>query len=101
MIAETNYIINAHDAHDAHDPIYMLKHEAIDRLNSVVDDLPKYKTNIKELIIKFSIDDVICLMNAIYRDEDFKKSRYYRLYNRYFDEIEDLIYNYNSKCSEN
>jgi hypothetical protein len=96
MIAEQIYIRNAHD------PIYLLKHEAIDRLNSIVGDLPKYKINIEELIINFSVDDVICLMNTIYRDEDFKKSRYYRLYNGYFDEIEDLIYKFNnSKCSAN
>lgn len=75
-------------------PIHLLKHEAIDRLDSVVDDLPKYKKNLQDLITNFTVDDVLSLMNTIYRDKDFKSSVYYQLYNDYFDEIEDLIHEY-------
>jgi hypothetical protein len=70
----------------------ILKHEAIDRLVSVVCDLPKYKKQLEELIVKFTVDDVVQLINAIYRDQEFKSSAYYGLYNEYFDEIEDMIY---------
>ena len=73
-------------------PTHMLKHEAIDRLDSVVDDLPKYKKNLEELIINFTVDDVLYLMNIIYRDKDFKSLDYYGVYNNYFDEIEELIH---------
>jgi hypothetical protein len=75
-------------------PIHLLKHEAIDRLNSIVVILPKYKKNLQDLIVNFTVDDVLCLMNTIYRDKDFKSSAYYQLYNDYFDEIEDLIHEY-------
>ena len=73
-------------------PIYRLKSEAIDRLDSVVDDLPKYKEQFEELIVNFTVDNVIWLINAIYRDKEFKSSLYYRRYSEYFDEIEDLIH---------
>lgn len=74
--------------------LHLLKHEAIDRLDSVVGDLPKYKKKLEELIENFTVDDVLYLMNTIYRDTDFKTSIYYGIYNEYFDEIEDLIHNY-------
>ena len=74
--------------------LHHLKHEAIDRLDSVVGDLPKYKKKLEELIENFTVDDVLYLMNTIYRDTDFKTSIYYGVYNEYFDEIEDLIHNY-------
>ena len=74
-------------------PIYRLKSEAIDRLDSVVDDLPKYKKKFEELIVNFTVDNVLWLINAIYRDKEFKSSVYYRRYSEYFDEIEDLIHN--------
>ena len=74
-------------------PIYRLKSEAIDRLDSVVDDLPKYKEQFEELIVNFTVDNVIWLINAIYRDKEFKSSLYYRRYSEYFDEIEELIHN--------
>jgi hypothetical protein len=86
MIAETSFILKELDQN------IMLKNEAIDRLASVVGDLPKYKKKLEELIVNFSVDDVLELINAIYRDSDFKSSAYYRVYNQYFDEIEDLIY---------
>ena len=70
----------------------LLKNEAIDRLDSVVKDLPKYKGNLAELIDKFNIDGMLNLMNTIYRDGEFRASAYYRIYNVYFDEIEDLIH---------
>ena len=73
-------------------PIYRLKSEAIDRLDSVVDDLPKYKEQFEELIVNFTVDNVIWLINAIYRDKEFKSSLYYKRYSEYFDEIEDLIH---------
>ena len=73
--------------------LHMLKYESIDRLYSVVDDLPKYKKNIEELIVNFTIDNMLLLINTIYRDREFKSSKYYRRYNKYFDEIEELIHN--------
>ena len=73
-------------------PIHRLKSEAIDRLDSVVDDLPKYKEQFEELIVNFTVDNVIWLINAIYRDKEFKSSLYYKRYSEYFDEIEDLIH---------
>ena len=69
-----------------------LKNEAIDRLDPVVDDLPKYKKTFEELIANFTVDNTLYLINAIYRDKEFKSSKYYRRYNCYFDEIEDLIH---------
>lgn len=86
MIAKTNFIMKNHD------PMFCLKHEAIDRLDSVVNDLPKYKKLFKELIVNFTVDDMLYLINTIYRDKEFKSSKYYRVYNQYFDEIEELIY---------
>ena len=85
MIAETSLIEMT--------PIHMLKYEAIDRLHSVVNNMPKYKKRFEELIINFTIDNMLLLINTIYRDKDFKSSKYYRLYNKYFDEIEELIHN--------
>jgi len=87
-IAETSFITKRPD------PIHLLKTEAIDRLVSIVDDMPKYKKNLEALILNFRVDDMLCLINTIYRDSEFKLSAYYRLYNDYFDEIEDLIYKY-------
>ena len=85
MIAETSFITQR--------PNHRLKHEAIDRLDSIVDDLPKYKKKFEELIVNFTVDNVLWLINAIYRDKEFKSSIYYRRYSEYFDEIEDLIHN--------
>ena len=87
MIAETSFIINS-----GPDPIHLLKHEAIDRLDSIVDDLPKYKTVLANLIVNFTVDEMLTLMNTIHRDTEFKSSAYYHLYNQYMDEIEDLIH---------
>jgi hypothetical protein len=87
MIAETSFLVKELDQN------ILLKNEAIDRLASVVGDLPKYKKQLEQLIVKFTVDDVLQLINAIYRDQDFKCSIYYRIYNEYFDEIEDLIHN--------
>jgi hypothetical protein len=84
MVAERSFILKR--------PIHRLKSEAIDRLDSVVDDLPKYKEQFEELIVNFTVDNVIWLINAIYRDKEFKSSVYYRRYSEYFDEIEDLIH---------
>lgn len=84
MIAETSFIL--------HDRTELLKNEAIDRLYSVVCDLPKYKKKLDELIVNFTIDAMLELINEMYRDDDFKCSLHCRVYNEYFDEIEDLIY---------
>ena len=73
--------------------IHLLKHEAIDRLFCVASDLPKYKKELAALIANFTVDAVLCLMNTIHRDNEFKSSSYYRIYDEYFDEIEDLIHN--------
>jgi hypothetical protein len=71
-----------------------LKHESIDRLYSLADDLPKYKETLKTLIANFTIEDMLYLMNTIYRDHDFKNFKYYTIYNTYFDEIEELTHKY-------
>jgi len=89
MITETSFIMNNGAAPNK---ILLLKNEAIDRLDSIVADLPKYKKNLEELIVNFTVDDMLWLMNNIYRDTDFKELTHYFVYNEYFDEIEDLIY---------
>jgi hypothetical protein len=87
MIAETCFMSKPLD------PILqVLKVEAIDRIASVVDELPKYKQHFAALITNFTVEDMLSLMNTIFRDNDFKASAYYKLYNKYFDEIEDLIH---------
>ena len=86
MLAESNFIFKEPE------PIELLKNEAIDRLASVVGGLPKYKNKLEELIVNFTVDDMLHLINTIYRDQDFKCSLYYTVYNEYFDEIEDLIH---------
>ena len=91
MIKETSFITNVYNNIDT---IMILKNEAIDRLDSIVDGLPKYRKKLEELIANFTVDDLLYLMNTIYRDNDFKSSVYYKVYNQYFDEIEDLIYKY-------
>ena len=87
MIVETSFMLE-----ERPDPILLLKNEAIDRLDSIVYDLPKYKKQLEELIVNFTVDDMLWLINEIYRDSDFKCSEYYRVYNEYFDEIEELMY---------
>jgi hypothetical protein len=72
--------------------IIQLKSETIDRLDSVVADLPKYKKNLEELIVNFTIDSTLRLIHHIDKDREFKESLHYGLYNEYFDEIEELIY---------
>jgi hypothetical protein len=91
MIAETSFITIATKEHYQ---IQLLKSEAIDRLDSVVDDLPKYKMYLHNLIINFTVDDMLRLINTIYRDKEFKSSKYYRRYSEYFDEIEELTHKY-------
>jgi len=88
LIEETKFITNISSL----DKNIMLKNEAIDRLDSIISSLPKYKKHLAELIVNFTIDDLFYLMNIIYRDNEFKSSIYYRVYNEYFDEIEDLVY---------
>ena len=87
MIAETSFIVNEFDPN-----LNALKVEAIDRIESVVDELPKYKLAFQTLIDNFTVEDMLYLMNIIFRDTDFKLSAYYTLYNKYFDEIEELIH---------
>ena len=70
----------------------MLKSEAIDRLNSVVTDLPKYKKELIDLITNFTIDKTLKMLHIIDRDREFKTSQYYHLYTTYFDEIEEMIF---------
>ena len=91
MIAETSFITIETKEHQH---IQMLKSEAIDRLYSVVYDLPKYRLYLQDLIVNFTIDAMLRLINTIYRDKEFKSSRYYRRYSEYFDEIEDLTHKY-------
>ena len=73
-------------------PIQALKHESIDRLNTIVSDLPKYKKDLDKLIVDFTIDYMLSLINLIYKDNEFKSSIYYERYNKYFDEIEEFIH---------
>jgi hypothetical protein len=89
-IAETSFMTKQMDP-----TIQLLKNEAIDRLDSVVCDLPKYKKSLENLIANFAVDEMLQLINTIYRDKEFKSSLYYRRYSEYFDEIEDLIH----KCN--
>jgi len=91
MIRETQFITIESDKLFN---ILLLKNEAIDRLDSVISDLPKYKKQLGELIVNFSVDDMQNLINTIYEDNDFKGSKYYFLYNTYFYEIEKLIHKY-------
>ncbi len=91
MIAETSFMTKCLDAKRPY-PIQLLKIEAIDRLDSVVGDLPKYKKSLEKLIANFAVDEMLQLINAIYRDKEFKTSIYYGRYSEYFDEIEDLIH---------
>ena len=88
MFAETSFITNGPDR------MHLLKIETIDRLHSVIDDLPKYTTQFKDLIAKFTDEDMLCLINEIHRDNDFKSSIYYKIYDQYFDEIEELIHTF-------
>lgn len=70
----------------------LLKHEAIDRLDSVVCDLPKYKKQLDELILNFTVYEMLQLIKTIDKDREFKHSLYYKVYNEYFDEIEEIIH---------
>ncbi len=92
MIAETSFMNKCLDVKKPY-PIQLLKNEAIDRLEPIVDDLPKYKKNLEDLIVNFKIDQMLGLINTIYRDKEFKSSIYYRRYSEYFDEIEDMTHN--------
>ena len=91
MISETSFItITTKEPYQ----MEVLKHEAIDRLDSVVDDLPKYKNYLQQLIVNFTIEDMLILINTIHRDTDFKSSLYYLRYSEYFDEIEELTHKF-------
>ena len=70
----------------------LLRCETIDRLDSVVNDLPKYKCEFADLIGNFTIDKTLQMLHAIDRDREFKTSKYYHVYNEYFDEIEEMIF---------
>ena len=74
--------------------INLFKSEAIDRLDSVVCDLPKYQKTFDKLIVNFTVDDMLLLMKTIYLDPQFICLPYYRLYNMYFYEIHKLIHRY-------
>ena len=92
MIAETSFMTKKCFDTKRPYPIQLLKIEAIDRLDSVVGDLPKYKKNLENLIANFTVDEMLQLINTIDRDKEFKSSLYYKRYSEYFDEIEDLIH---------
>ena len=70
----------------------LLKSETLDRLKSVVDSFPNYKKDFEELINNFSVYKTLKMLNVIHKDKDYKNSKYYNLYNVYFDEIEELIF---------
>ena len=91
MIAETSFITNDRTETNS---ILLLKNESIDRLDSIVRDLPKYKNKLEELIENFTVIEMLYLINIIYRDNEFKFLEYFKVYNKYFDEIEELIYKY-------
>ena len=69
-----------------------LKHEAIDRLDSVIEDLPRYKENLAQLVHNFTVEEMLVLINTIHRDREFQLSTYVSVYTVYFDEIEDLAH---------
>jgi hypothetical protein len=91
MIVETSFITNTINETNS---ILLLKNEAIDRLDSIINDLPKYKNKLEELILNFTVIDMLYLINIIYRDNEFRFLEYYKVYNKYFDEIEELIHKY-------
>ena len=70
----------------------LLKSESLDRLDSVVDELPKYKNEFHKLNNNFTNDNMLKLLYIIHKDKEFKLSKYYNTYNIYFDEIEELIF---------
>ena len=87
MINETSFITKP-----VVQKLQLLKAEAFDHLDSVVDDLPKYKAPFLTLVENFTIEDMLSLINTIFRDHEFKTSVYYKRYDDYFDEIEELIH---------
>jgi len=89
LIAETSFITPSPEKVIK---INLLKSEAIDRLDSVVCDLQKYQQKFNELIVNFTVDDMLLLMKTIYHDPQFICLRYYKLYNMYFYEIHKLIH---------
>ena len=70
----------------------LLKSETLDRLDSVVYELPKYKNYFNKLNNDFTVDNALKMLNIIDRDKDFKLSKYYIRFNQYFDEIEESIH---------
>jgi hypothetical protein len=87
MINETSFVTKPVDQ-----VLRLLKAESFDRLDSVIDELPKYKAPFLTLIDNFTIEDMLSLINTIFRDHEFKTSVYYKIYDTYFDEIEELIH---------
>jgi hypothetical protein len=87
MIKETSFTIDSYN-------ITLLKNETIDRIESIVCNMPQYKKQFDELIVNFSIDNMQQLIKIIYEDTDFKSSKYYVLYNTYIYEIENLIHKF-------
>ena len=69
VITQTSFITNDHTETNS---ILLLKNEAIDRFDSIVRDLPKYKNKLVELIENFTVIEMLYLINIIYRDNEFK-----------------------------
>jgi hypothetical protein len=69
------------------------KEETLDRMGSFASDMPKYQRDYEKLIINFTVDQVLSWLRVIDRDNEFKNSRYRNIYNIYFDEIEEMVFN--------
>ena len=68
------------------------KNEVLDRMGSLVSDMPKYQSMLDEIMMHFTIDGVLTFMTSIDKDSDFKRCKYRNVYSVYFDEIEEMIF---------
>jgi hypothetical protein len=68
------------------------KNEVLDRMGSLVSDMPKYQSMLDEIMMHFTIDGVLTFLRSIDKDSDFKHWKYRNVYSVYFDEIEEMIF---------
>ena len=76
--------------------ISSFKNEVLDRMGSLVSDMPKYQNKFNELMMHFTIDSVLTILTSIDKDSDFKCCEYRNVYSVYFDEIEEMIFRLDS-----
>ena len=72
------------------------KNEVLDRMGSLVSDMPKYQSMFDEIMTHFTIDGVLTFLRSIDKDSDFKRCKYRNVYSVYFDEIEEMIFRLDS-----